>query len=174
MSSMGSGLSIRRYQQSDLDRVRELHEIAMREVGAFIEGAPDPDLQDIEGAYLDADGEFLVGEIGGEVVAMGAFRPATGYITEFLDGISGNAAEIKRMRVAPEHQKNGYGTQIFAELQERAQERDYTELVLDTGPTQEAAKRLYEANGFEEQSREQIEIEDQIFSLIFYRKNIEG
>lgn len=170
---MGSSLSIRRYQQSDLNRVLELHEEAMREVGAFVEGAPDTDLHDVEGTYLDTNGEFLVGEIGGEVVAIGAFRPATGYITEFLDGISENSAEIKRMRVAPERQGNGYGTQIFIELEERAQERGYAELVLDTGPTQEAAKRLYEANGFEEQSRELMKVVDQTFVLIFYRKNIE-
>lgn len=166
-------LSIRQYQHSDLDRVHELHEIAMREVSAFVEEALDTDLHDIEGTYLDTDGEFLVGEVEGEIVAMGAFRPATGYITEFLDGISENSAEIKRMRVAPEHQGNGYGTQIFSELEERAQERGYTELVLDTGPTQEAAKRLYEANGFEEQSRERMKVADQTFVLIFYRKSIE-
>ena len=36
-------------------------------------------------------GEFLVGETDGEAVAMGALRPAGGYVTELLDGLK-NAA----------------------------------------------------------------------------------
>ena len=40
----------------------------------------------------------------GSLVGMGAFRPATGYITEFLD-VTADSAEVKRMRVDPDHQR---------------------------------------------------------------------
>ena len=63
-------------------------------------GAPEPDLDDIEAAYLESGGEFLVGEADDEVVAMGAFRPAGGYVTELLDGLK-KRGEVIRMRVMP-------------------------------------------------------------------------
>jgi ribosomal protein S18 acetylase RimI-like enzyme len=166
---MKNKLSIRRYRPSDQNQVLGLHKAAMEDVGAFVDGVPDPDLDNIEESYLRSNGEFLIGEVDGEIVAMGAFRSATGYITEFLDSVE-NAAEIKRMRVKPSYQGRGYGTRILAKLEEKAQERDYTELVLDTRPNQEAAKHLYETNGFKEQSREQLEFENETFTLIFYKK----
>ncbi|MFT4883059.1 MAG: hypothetical protein ACI8U4_000557 [Natronomonas sp.] len=103
LSTTVTSLSLRRYRPADRERVLELHEAAMRDVGAYVEGVSDPDLEDIITSYLDSGGEFLVGEVDDEIVAMGAFRPAEGYITEFLDGLS-NPAELKRMRVAPDHQ----------------------------------------------------------------------
>lgn len=35
--------------------------------------------------YLDDDGESLVGEHDRRIIAMGAFRPADGYVPEVLD-----------------------------------------------------------------------------------------
>ena len=103
---MTDSLTLRRYRPADRDRVLDLHERAMRDVGAYVEGVPEPDLDDIEAAYLESGGEFLVGTVDGEVVAMGALRPASGYVTEFLEDLE-NAAEIRRMRVAPARQGRG-------------------------------------------------------------------
>ncbi|WP_267641175.1 GNAT family N-acetyltransferase [Haloarchaeobius amylolyticus] len=165
-------LELRRYQPADQDRVRELHEAAMREVGAYVADAPDTDLETIPETYL-AEGTFLVGEVDGRIVAMGALRPATGYITEFVDDLPETTAVLKRMRVDPAHQRQGYGSRLLAALEDRARELGFTELVLDTTPTQVAAKRLYESHGYEQVQREQVRLAGEELVLLCYRKSLE-
>jgi hypothetical protein len=68
-------LNIRRYQSGDRRAVRRLHDDALNEVGAHLGCGPwDADLDEIENVYLDQDGEFLVGVLDGEIVAMGALK----------------------------------------------------------------------------------------------------
>ena len=98
---MADSLSLRRYRSADRDRVLELHERAMRDVGAYVEGVPEPDLADVEATYLESGGEFLVGETDGEVVAMGAFRPAGRGLRHGTAGRSQERGEVTRMRVMP-------------------------------------------------------------------------
>lgn len=167
-------LHLRQYRPADEDRVRELHEEAMRAVGGFVEGVPEPDLEDITHAYLDQGGGFLVGEIDGRIIAMGAFRPATGYLTEFLDDLPDTTAEIKRMRIDPIHQRHGYGQMIYDELEQQARERGYTDLVLDTTAQQVGAQRFFEKNGFEKVRCEYVQPGDKGFELVFFRKSLTG
>jgi len=100
----------------------------------------DRDLDDVAGVYLRAGGEFLVGEAGGEVVAMGV-----------LQRFSREEAEIKRMRVRPDHWRRGFGQNILDALEGRA--LGYRTLRLHTTAGQTAARRLYEKNGFYETGR---------------------
>jgi hypothetical protein len=79
--------------------IRALHEVALRRVSAFAESpearAWDRDLDDIEGRYLATVGEFLVGETGDIVVAMG------GLIVIDTRGVGSNAcASIHNISVA--------------------------------------------------------------------------
>lgn len=167
-------LSVRRFEQGDTDCVRELHVAAMREFDAFSpDDSLDADLRDVEAAYLDGAGEFLVGERDGRVVAMGAFRPAEGYITAFVPDLAESAVEVKRMRVAPGCQRQGFGQRVYDELEARARSRGVREFVLDTTAEQTAAQRFYEANGFEETARETVQPADTAFELICYRKRLE-
>lgn len=167
---MTDSRTIRQYRPADNDRVRELHEVALRAAGGFIEGAPEPDLDAIEETYL-RDGDFLVGEIGDRIVAMGAFRPATGSITEVLD-CSETTAELKRLRVDPAHQRNGYGQAVFDELERHAREQSFAEMVLDTTPQQVGARRFFETNDFEQVRNEHRRWEGDPFELLFYRREL--
>ncbi|GAB3029616.1 hypothetical protein GCM10025298_17830 [Natronobiforma cellulositropha] len=144
----------------------------MRDVGAFVEGAPDEDLADVETAYLECGGEFLVGEFEGRIVAMGAFRPADGYVTDFLPDLEATAAEVTRMRVDPAHQRRGYGRTILDELERRARERGVTELVLDTTPVQAGAIALYESRGYALVHRERATDFGETLEMLFYRKGL--
>jgi ribosomal protein S18 acetylase RimI-like enzyme len=130
-------MKLRRFQKSDLEAARYLHESVMRAADAFHSGPWDSDLDDIEGVYLSAGGEFLVGEVDGQIVGMGALRR--------VDRVT---AEIKRMRVLPAHQGKGYGKAILTALERRAKELGYSMLVLDTGPQLTAARGLYESFGY--------------------------
>src|ERR1017187_302635 len=115
-------LTIRRYQPSDHATVCELHKTALLAAGAYIEGSAfDVDLDQIEAIYLNGFGEFLIGTIQDRVVAIGALR-RTGP----------DRAEIKRMRVHADYQRQGFGQAIYNELEKRAHELGYSLLHLDT------------------------------------------
>ena len=169
---MTDSLTLRAYRPADRERVLAVHEAALRDEGVYIEGAPEPDLEDIEAAYPDRGGVFLVGAVDGRVVGTGALRPAQGYIAEYLD-VDADTAEVKRMRVAPTHQGRGHGRRIYDDLERRAGDRGFRELVLDTMPTLTAARGLYESAGFELVRRERIEDRAESIELLFYRKRLD-
>ena len=149
-------MHIRRYGPSDKRAVRRLHDDALNEVGAHLGIGPwDDDLDDIEGVYLGSGGEFLVGILEGEIVAMGAIRQ-----------VSPDAAEVKRMRVRPGLQGRGYGQAMLDALHRRAADLGYTTLHLDTTVQQRVARRLYLKNGYREVGRGSIGP----FSCIFYER----
>ena len=112
-------------------------------MGAHLGSGPwDSDLDAIESVYLRAGGEFLVGVLEGEAVAMGALR---------LD--PDGRAWITRMRVFPRLQGRGIGQTLLDRLHHRAAELDLGTLHLDTTVGQAAARRLYEKNGYRETGR---------------------
>jgi GNAT superfamily N-acetyltransferase len=149
-------LHIRRYEPSDKQAVRHLHDDALYEVGAHLGAGPwDDDLDDIEGVYLGSGGEFLVGILEGEIVAMGAIKR-----------VSPDTAEVKRMRVRPGLQGRGYGQAMLDALHRRAADLGYITLHLDTTVQQRAARRLYLKNGYHQVRRGSIGP----FSCIFYER----
>lgn len=152
-------LTLRRYEESDSEQIRTVHERAIRASPIeFIEDAPDEDLADITGHYFDSGGEFLVGLLDNEVVAIGGFQPE-----------DANTVEIVRMRVHPDHQGLGFGDRLLEALERRARERTYTSAVLYTNERLRAARALYEKHGYEETRRETIQTGD---TFIYYRKQL--
>lgn len=136
---------IRRYVPVDKDAVWKLHLVAFKAAGTPSTPGPwNNDFANIEGMYLSNGGEFLVGFLDADLVAMGALRK-----------ISDDTAEVKRMRVHPDHWRRGYGQTIFERLQARAIELGYKILILDTLAQQNAAQRLYLKNGFRQTGRRQ-------------------
>lgn len=136
-------LVIRTYRPEDHDVVIKLHEIAMKDTNAFSDNPIfEQDFKDLEGVYLKTGGEFLVGMINGEIVAMGAIKK-----------ISDEVAEIKRMRVHPKYQRRGFGQQIYNELESRARNKGFKKLILDSSVPQTAALSFYAKNGFIETHR---------------------
>ena len=167
-------LELRRYEPRDADAVWALHQRALRDIGAYDEEYAhlDADLRAVPEAYLDAGGEFLVGEAttGSDgsasdgVVAMGGLQPATAVDHHEAD----DAGVVRRMRVDPDHQRQGYGSRLLAELEARAADLGFDRLVLDTTPRQTAAMALYESFGYEETHRETTPAGE----MVFYEKLI--
>ncbi|WP_162924465.1 GNAT family N-acetyltransferase [Rubrobacter indicoceani] len=151
---------LRRYRPEDKEAVISLHFRALEEVGAYAEELADyldRDLDDVEGCYLSNGGEFLVGTLDGEVVAMGALRR-----------VSDREAELKRMRVEPGCQRRGFGRMLLARLEERAAELGISTLELDTTAGQTGARRLYEGAGYVFAGTGVIGS----FECLFYRKTL--
>ena len=141
-----TSVEFRRFRPEDAPAVRDLHVLALRSTGAFIETNDsrrwDSDLDDVDAVYLRTGGEFLVGLIDGVIVAMGGLRLND-------DG----TATLKRMRVHPRLQRRGHGRELLRRLEEAARQTHVTRIVLDALPVQGAALALYSSNGYVETHR---------------------
>ncbi|MEK7059711.1 MAG: GNAT family N-acetyltransferase [Patescibacteria group bacterium] len=144
------------------EHVQRLHLEALGSAGALVGNRTelDVDLNNPSSYYEKLGGEFWVGEIDGQVVAMGAFKLAQ--IAE--------AAELKRLRVSPELQGRGIGSALLKFLESRAKQVGYKSMVLDvtTADEQAPARRLYESNGYKEFDRRKFED----YENIYYRKEL--
>jgi ribosomal protein S18 acetylase RimI-like enzyme len=130
-------LVLRRYKLSDFQAIWALHQLA-----SHVAGVPTPepyfsDLHDIESAFLNNGGEFVVGEYQGQIVAMGGLKRT-----------AGDRAEIIRMRIHPDFQRQGFGSALLRHLEERAAAFGYRTLHLDTLVVQEAAQQFYFRHGY--------------------------
>jgi ribosomal protein S18 acetylase RimI-like enzyme len=150
-------LQIRRYQPQDNEAVKALHYAGLQQFGATSDPYNDSDLDDIEDVYINNNGDFLVGTIDGQIVAMGALRK-----------VSAKRAEIKRIRVRRDCQRRGYAQAILKKLIELAESLGYTELHLDTVASNNPAQRLFEKFGFVETHRGKLGR----FDLLFYSKKL--
>jgi ribosomal protein S18 acetylase RimI-like enzyme len=171
---MSDELAIRRYEPADHEQVLELHERALRDTGGYVEDVPpefEADLHDIAGTYLD-NGEFLVGEHRGEIVAMGGFRAMEHSSDEFERSMTDpeRTVELKRMRVAPARQRRGYGERILRALEDTARDRGFERMVLDTGPEMTAARSFYEKHGYEKTGRQTFD--GGVVAVVFYEKKL--
>jgi ribosomal protein S18 acetylase RimI-like enzyme len=139
-------LAIRRYEPRDYERVFELHVLGLEQTGTHIDSrAHGRDLESpaaLAATYLAGRGDFLVGELDGVIVAMGALRP-------FDD----TRVEMKRVRVDPDHQRLGFGEAIVVQLERRARELGASAVHLDTTVGQLPAIAMYRKLGYEEIGR---------------------
>ena len=134
-----NNLQLRRYRPSDHETVLALHYagVAQFDPEQDFPSEYDRDLDDIPGVYLDGRGDFLVGELDGEIIAIGGLH----YKTDVC-------GEVTRLRIRRELQGQGLGTAVLRRLTERARELGYTELFLDTLSTNTPAHRFFEKAGF--------------------------
>ena len=114
---------VRRLTDEQQAEVRELY-------GGKTEPGKPPSAADITVVLVarDADGEPL---------GCGALR-------SLGDGV----AEVKRMYVVPAARRRGVSRAVLAALEDAARERGYRRVRLDTGPSQPAARHLYDVTGY--------------------------
>ena len=101
----------------------------------------------MEAADFEAPtGHFVVGYLEGVPVAMGGWRR----LGDRPGLPSPNAAEIKRMYVAPSTRGRGLSRIVLVELESSARAAGVDWLVLETGRPQRSAIGLYRASGYAE------------------------
>ncbi|HET9050170.1 MAG TPA: GNAT family N-acetyltransferase [Candidatus Dormibacteraeota bacterium] len=131
-------LRLRRFEPRDAATVERLHIEALRATGAFVKsGSWDDDVRSVTATYLDGGGDFLVGEVGGELVAMGG-----------LLRITAASVKLRRMRVAPAWQRRRFGRALLEALEARALALGYAVVRLDTSDVQTAAQAMYLGAGY--------------------------
>jgi GNAT superfamily N-acetyltransferase len=105
------------------------------------------DQSPVEVADFEAPtGHFVVGYVNNTPVAMGGWRR----LGDRPGLPSPNAAEIKRMYVAPSVQGQGLSRLVLAELESSARAAGIDWLVLETGLPQQSAVSLYRSSGYTE------------------------
>lgn len=159
-----SNLIIRRYKSSDNEKVKKLYKLGSihSEIG-YRSGPWEADFDDIECHFFNG-GEFLVGLVGSEVVAIGGYRKTPN-----------NIGQIRRMRVHPDHRRKGYAQQIIQKLEEVAKRNKMSELQLKTSTQQKMAQNFYEKNGYVKMKTEKeyyTEGGGNTFEVVWYRKEI--
>lgn len=91
-------------------------------------------------------GHFVVGYLDGIAVAMGGWRR----LGDRPGLPSPNAAEIKRMYVAPAARRRGLSRVVLTELETTARAAGIDWLVLETGLPQTSGLALYRSSGYKE------------------------
>jgi ribosomal protein S18 acetylase RimI-like enzyme len=136
---MASDFTVRQYEPEDTEAVNELHEQRSWDVThSEPEHRVYEDLGDIKGSYLDAGGEFLVGVEDGHLVATGGYEP-----------VDEDTVVLKRLRVDPAYQRNGYGRELLKTLEARATKAGYDEMIIDEMGMNTTAQEFLEDFGFE-------------------------
>ena len=133
---------IRRYRPQDNEAVKALHYAGLAQFGGAADPYYDSDLDDIEGIYINNNGDFLIGTDKNKIIAMGAIRK-----------VSSIRAEIKRIRVHRNYQRQGYGETILLRLIDLARKLGYSEVCLDATVDNTPARRLFEKCGFTQTHR---------------------
>ena len=89
----------------------------------------------------------------GVLVAMGGYLPCGANGGDRGERSGSGAAELHRMRVAPTHQRSGYGKRLLAALERRARVAGFDRLLATTATRQQEAVRFYPAAGYAETDR---------------------
>jgi GNAT superfamily N-acetyltransferase len=97
------------------------------------------DLRTTEQIYLQSGGEFLIGLIDREVIAMGGFQR-----------LSKNSAELRRMRIRGDFQNQGYGSQLLLELERLAFQSGIRTLSFETARARPLTLEFYRKHGYQE------------------------
>jgi ribosomal protein S18 acetylase RimI-like enzyme len=145
------GIVVRLYQPAHQAQIRALHDRTPPAGGPSTTAQPWPsDLDQIQHAYLafwvaleyDGTENWVVGITG--IEPAGPDVPAS-----VLRGRSG-VARLKRMRVAPERQRQSIGSPLTETAIAWIREHGFSALILETTPQQTAAISLYKRMGFTE------------------------
>ncbi|MHB8273621.1 MAG: GNAT family N-acetyltransferase [Dermatophilaceae bacterium] len=109
-------------------------------------GGPGDESAVDEADFEPPTGHFVVGYVDDVPVAMGGWRR----LGDRPGLPSPNAAEIKRMYVAPSARGHGLSRIVLAELETSARAAGLDWLVLETGRPQRSAIGLYRVSGYTE------------------------
>lgn len=128
-----------RYNPKYRDVILELHAEAMKELPSGLELPENElfDLLNIETCYLQAGGEFLVGLLDDEPVAMGGYKR-----------VDANTAELKRFRVKKALRRQGLGSLLLQEVERIAAENGVTKIVLETAKFRPLTLNYYLKHGY--------------------------
>jgi ribosomal protein S18 acetylase RimI-like enzyme len=135
---MSDQVTIRRFRPADQAAVRRLVLAGLGDHFGTIDETLNPDLDDIQRAYVDRGSLVALAELDDALVGAGT-------LIEESPGVG----RLVRMSVAKHNRGRGIGKQLVRHLLDAARERGYHRIVVETTEDWEDAIALYRACGFE-------------------------
>lgn len=123
------------FKIEDQKAVKKLVIAGLAEHFGRVDPTLNPDLNDISTSYADAT--FLVTWLDGRIIGTGALIPK-----------SDQVAEIVRMSVASDMQRQGIGTRILERLCQEAIDLGFQQIILETTSTWYEVIEFYSRFGF--------------------------
>ncbi|UJH67613.1 GNAT family N-acetyltransferase [Allomuricauda sp. SCSIO 65647] len=135
--------NIREISQNDNQQVAALIRSVFEDMGIPKTGTAyaDTSLNQMYEAYDRPRAFYFIIEEDGEVIGGGGIAP--------LDNYGGNVCELQKMYFLKEARGRGFGTKILDLCLGKAKEFGFDKCYLETMPYMDAARKLYEKNGFE-------------------------
>lgn len=127
---------IRKFESKDQAPAKALINAGLVEYFGFIDETLNPDLEDITSSF--ADGCFLIGEIDGELVATGGYKP-----------VNDETVKIERVFVHSKFRRRGFASQICTALVAEAKKAGFKRVVLETTSDWDNAIEFWLNNGFQ-------------------------
>jgi len=142
----GNDESIRLIRPEDSAAVAGVIRTVMPEFGAVGPGFAimDPEVDDMYAAYHRPRCAYFVVTLGGTIVGGGGIAP--------LEGGNADTCELRKMYFLAEARGLGFGRALLSHCLGFAREAGFQHVYLETLQTMTAARRLYEAFGFEARS----------------------
>lgn len=136
----------RRIEPADDGQVAALIRTVMPELGASGPGFAilDPEVDAMSAAYGGPRAGYWVLELEGRIVGGGGYAQ--------LAGAAPDTCELRKMYFLPQIRGRGAGRQLLTTILQAAKDDGFARCYLETLRTMTAAKRLYEAAGFEKLS----------------------
>ncbi|NEQ96740.1 MAG: GNAT family N-acetyltransferase [Cyanothece sp. SIO2G6] len=135
---------VRSWQPTDRQGVADLARGVLGEFNmVFDPDGTDWDAVQVEKAYWETGGEFLVVENGGKIVGSGGYHPCDRASTP-----SDRGAELRKMFLAPQVRGQGLGGYLLKTLEQSAINKGFTEMWLETATRMEVAIKMYEHQGY--------------------------
>ncbi len=138
---------LRSFQPADQAVVRALILAGLGSRFGTVDESLNPDVDDIQGFYVQAGETVLVAEHGGRLVGSGVLHRENG---------SDRVGRIVRVSVADFMQGRGLGKRISQALLEAARVRQFQQVLVETNADWTSALRLYQGLGFSETRRVEV------------------
>lgn len=135
-------MNIRAIEPGDIQGVEQLIKTVMPEFGACGEGFSinDPEVLDMFSAYNKPGHVYFVISDGKKILGGGGIAPLTGE--------DKTICELRKMYFLKEIRGQGLGQKLMESCLKEARSLGYKQCYLETLKNMDAAKRLYEKNGF--------------------------
>ncbi|MFW5927938.1 MAG: GNAT family N-acetyltransferase [Thermoplasmatota archaeon] len=128
------------YDEQDISEIRDIFIEYRKDLGLDLSFQEFQDeLEELPGEYSPPEGSILMAKDEDETVGCVALRK-----------INEDTCEMKRLYVKPDYRGEGLGKKLALSIIEKAREKGYGKMKLDTLTTLKKANELYRSIGFEE------------------------
>ena len=141
-------MNIRKFKKEDQFAAQNIILNGLKEYWGSIDNTLNPDVYDVEKAFLQERCTFVVAELDGRVIGTGGLKKTDDPTT----------VELCRVSVDKSQRRQGIAKAIVIKLFEYASEMGYKKVLVETTKTWVAPRTLYKKLGFIEFSEDEKDV----------------